>query len=112
MSRDEKLYLLDIIECCKKISEYSKSITYRDFCNDSRTMDAILHNLLVIGEASKHLSNHFVEKYPSIPWKRIKGLRDIIAHQYFGLDYPLLWDVVKIKIPELQSAIQKNYAHN
>ncbi len=108
MSRDEKLYLHDIYECCEKILEYSKSISYGDFCNDRRTVDAILHNLLIIGEASKNLSKHFIEKYPGIPWKKIKGLRDIIAHQYFGIDYPMLWDIVKAKIPELQSAIHKD----
>ena len=66
-----------------------------------------MHNLLVIGEAAKNLSKRFFEKTPDIPWQKIKGLRDIIAHQYFGLDYPLLWDIVKTKIPELQLAINK-----
>ncbi len=101
MSRDEQLYLQDIFDCCQRILKYSKALSYKDFCNDQRTVDAILHNLLVIGEASKNLSNQFTEKHASIPWKKIKGLRDIIAHQYFGLDYPLLWDIVQTKIPEL-----------
>jgi hypothetical protein len=84
-------------------------MSYGDFCKDQRTVDAILHNLLVIGEASKNLSNRFISKHDSIPWKKIKGLRDIIAHQYFGLDYPLLWDVVSTKIPELLSALSREF---
>jgi uncharacterized protein with HEPN domain len=65
-------------------------LNYGTFCKDQRTIDAILHNLFVIGEAAKNLSPKFLAKYSSIPWKKIKGLRDIIAHQYFGIDYPLI----------------------
>lgn len=107
MSREERLYLQDIHECCQKISSYSLSITYSDFCKDHKTVDAILYNLFVIGEAVKNLSGSFFEKHPDIPWKKIKGMRDIIAHQYFGLDYPLLWDIIKTKIPDLFSIIRK-----
>lgn len=105
MSRDERLYLQDIYECCQKVLEYSKSSSYRDFCTDQKTIDAVLHNLLVIGEATKSLPVNLFERYPEIPWKKIKGLRDIIAHQYFGLDYPLIWDIVKTRIPDLQMVI-------
>lgn len=110
MLRDQRLYLQDIYDACTKIENYSNSITYREFCNDSKTVDAILHNLMVIGEASKNLSLPFIEKHSQIPWKKIKGLRDIIAHQYFGLDYPLLWDIAKTKVPDLYSAIKQELA--
>jgi uncharacterized protein with HEPN domain len=80
VSRDKNLYLQEIYDCCQKILEYSKQLSYSDFCKDTKTIDAILHNLLVIGETSKNLSQQFLEKHPAIPWKKIKGLRDIIAH--------------------------------
>ena len=105
MSRDERLYIKDIHECCQRILDYSKALDYGKFCKDQRTVDAILHNLLVIGEATKNLALRFLEKHPAIPWKKIKGLRDIIAHQYFGIDYPLIWDITINKIPQLEKIL-------
>lgn len=72
MSRDEKLYIKDIHECCQRILQYSKTLEYGDFCKDQRTVDAVLHNLLVIGEAVKNLSVQFLENIQIFHGKRLK----------------------------------------
>lgn len=77
-----------------------------EFSDNDIVFDAVLRNLLVIGEASKNLPDFVKNQYPLIEWKKISGLRDIIAHAYFGIDNSILWDVVSNKIPELLQQFQ------
>ncbi|ADN02283.1 nucleotidyltransferase [Spirochaeta thermophila DSM 6192] len=70
-------------------------------------MDAVLRNLAVIGEAVKHLPHDLKDRYPQMDWRKIAGLRDIIVHEYFGIDEDILWDVVKNKIPKLLESVEQ-----
>ena len=70
-----------------------------------KTQDAIVRNIEIIGEAVKNLSVDFIDQYPHVPWKNIAGMRDLLIHEYFGVNYKLVWDVVKNKIPELKTEI-------
>jgi uncharacterized protein with HEPN domain len=71
---------------------------------DELVYDAVLRNLHVRGEAAKHVSQEFREANPSIEWRKVAGLRDIISHEYFGIDDEVIWDVVSVKVPQLASA--------
>lgn len=74
---------------------------------DELLVDGVIRNLEVIGEAVKNIPANFRKKYPDVEWKKIAGLRDILIHEYFGMDYELLWDIVEKKIPILNKQIEK-----
>jgi uncharacterized protein with HEPN domain len=108
MSRDYKLYLDDILEAIQQINVYVKDIhTLDEFKADAITMDAVTFRLFVIGEAVKRLPDDIRKKHPQIEWRNIAGLRDIIAHSYFGLKVNILWDVVENKLNALETVIQQ-----
>ena len=105
--RDYKLYLDDILLAIKKIEKYTKGLTVKKLKDDDLIIDAVVRNLEIIGEAVKNIPSHIKEKYPDIEWKKISGLRDILAHEYFGIDLEILWDIVKNKLPELKAEITR-----
>jgi uncharacterized protein with HEPN domain len=81
-------------------------MTFEDFVADDRTYDAVVRNLQIIGEAVKQIPTDVRAQYPAVEWRKIAGLRDILAHAYFSLENETLWDVVQNKIPELLKQIQ------
>ncbi len=104
MSRDGLLFLDDIIESAQKIERFVSKRTFEAFCNDEGIFDAVLMNLLIIGEAAKNLPPSFIVAMPNIDWSGAAGLRDIIAHRYFGIDSNLVWDIVTNHVPEVLDA--------
>jgi uncharacterized protein with HEPN domain len=86
MPRDFRLYLQDIFDACRKIREYTLSRDFESFKADSRTFDAVLRNLEIIGEAVKNVPEEVRDRNPQIAWKKIAGLRIILAHAYFAVD--------------------------
>ena len=105
MPREYKLYIEDTIESIKKIEDYTKNITHDKFVKNNLIIDGVVRNLEIIGEAVKEIPTGTRERYNSINWKKITGLRDMISHRYFGIDVEIIWDIVKNKIPELKSCI-------
>lgn len=105
--RDYKLYLDDILEATKRIEKYTKKLTLAKLKKDELTVDGVVRNLEIIGEAVKNIPANIKEKYPDIEWKKIAGLRDILAHEYFGVDLEVLWDVVENKLPDLKKKIAR-----
>lgn len=108
MPRDYQFYLDDIILACEKIVRYTRNISYEDFFQNELIYDAVLRNLLVIGEAAKSLPDTIKNRFNQIEWKKISGLRDLIAHAYFGIDNAILWNVIQSKIPTLLIELQKS----
>ncbi len=104
--RDPTLFLYDILECIEKIQKYVSGMTYEDFENDERTVDAVLRNLEIIGEAARNIPSEFRVKYPDIPWRRIVGLRNVVIHEYFGVDLENIWEIVKNDLPDLKQKIK------
>ena len=106
MSRDESLYLADIQESCEKVLRFTKGMTYKDFIHDDLHFDAVLRNLEIIGEAVKNVSEETRQKYPNVKWRKIAGFRDIVAHEYFGVNDETVWDVVENEIPALLTIVK------
>jgi len=90
-----------------KIEEYVDDFSFDRFSQDNMRVDAVVRNLEIIGEATKHLLASVREKYPYVDWRKISGFRDILIHEYFGVDLDVLWDIVKNKIPNLKSNVEK-----
>ncbi len=104
MPRDFKVYLQDILEATERILRYTAGAT--DFIRDERTLDAVVRNLEVIGEAAKGVSPTVRKTYPDVEWKKLAGLRDVLIHEYFGVDAVIIRDIVKNKLPVLKLKIR------
>jgi uncharacterized protein with HEPN domain len=105
--RDLLLYINDIYCSCNKILKYTKGYGLAKFEKDEKTMDAIVRNLEIIGEAAKAMPAEFRKVHKTIPWKEIAGMRNKIAHEYFGIDDKILWTTVQNDIPALKKEISK-----
>jgi uncharacterized protein with HEPN domain len=105
VSRNLALYLDDILTSIGKIERYTANMTREAFVADERTFDAVAHNLQVLGEAVKNIPDDIRDRYPQIEWRKIAGLRDILAHAYFAIDDEILWDIVQTKLTELRDCI-------
>jgi len=91
--RQPKLLVEDIIESAQKILLYTDGMTFDDFIKDHKTIDAVIRNFEIIGEAANRLPAEFKNTHHDIDWKRIKGLRNRIVHDYFGIDYSIVWNI-------------------
>ena len=101
MSRDWRLFLGDILQSCAKVRRYTAGMRQPQFLADERTYDAVVRNIELIGEAAKRLPPDVCQAMPQIEWRKIAGMRDWLAHGYFGIDPDILWDVIQNKVPEL-----------
>jgi uncharacterized protein with HEPN domain len=106
MPRDYKTCLEDISEAIGKIGRYAAGHTSETLAADEKTLDAVIRNLEIIGEAVKNIPDDIRAGYPEVEWKRIAGLRDILIHQYFGIDQDIIWDIVQNKLPTLATQIK------
>jgi len=106
MPRDSRVYLDDILEATRKITVYTGSLSKAAFLEDEKKLDAVVRNLEVIGEAVKKLPENLRAKHSAVEWKKIAGLRDILIHEYFGLDAEIVWDIVQNKVPALDREVR------
>ena len=97
----------DIVECANKIINFTSSQTFDEFMNDQRTVDAVIRNFEVIGEAANRLPDEFKEKNEIIDWHKIRGFRNRIIHDYMGIDYVLVWEIRNDFLPTLIAEPEK-----
>ena len=111
--RPSELLIEDILESIEKIESYTENISFENFLNDGKTVDAVVRNLEIIGEASNRLPEDFKEKYSQIEWSKIIGLRHRIVHEYFGVDVDIIWNIIRkelIKLKKDIKSIQFNFS--
>lgn len=106
MPRGSKVYLQDILEAAERILRYTADPPGGDFTRDERTMDAVVRNLEVIGEAAKAVPMTVRKAHPEVEWKKLAGLRDILIHEYFGVDAAIIKDIVANKLPGLRDRMR------
>lgn len=107
-SREVTVYLEDMTSACSDILDFTRGFSSSsELTKDRRTFLAVVRCLEILGEAARQVPQEFKDKHEEIPWREISSLRNIIAHEYFGLDQEILWDVVQTQIPELLDNLKK-----
>ncbi|HMJ46751.1 MAG TPA: DUF86 domain-containing protein [Ferruginibacter sp.] len=104
--RAPNLLIEDIIDSGIKILEYTNTLSFEDFMNDEKTVDAVIRNFEIIGEAANRLPQDLKDQYPDIDWNRIRGFRNRIVHDYFGIDYSIVWEIKTSFLPEIISKLK------
>jgi len=107
VKKDAETFIKHILECFELIERYTDTITEDDFCKSVQLQDSVIRRIEIIGEAVKNIPSEVKDKYSEIPWKKIAAMRDILIHEYFGIDLELTWAVVIKDIPELKNKMLK-----
>lgn len=107
MPKTHEVYLRDIAQAIAKIERYTRNLSFQQFMKTELVVDAVVRNLEIIGEAAKRIPDKVKENAPTIEWKKISGLRDILIHEYSGVDLEIIWDIVKNKLPELKKQVSR-----
>ncbi len=107
MKRSYKLFVEDILDAITKIERYIKDLSYEDFQQDTMSIDAVIRNLEIIGEAARNIPTSIQKKYKEVPWNRMIGLRNIVIHGYFGIDLSIIWKIITKNLPETKPLILK-----
>jgi uncharacterized protein with HEPN domain len=100
-------YLNDILTAIAEIDDFTRGINYEEFSTDKKTINAVIRSLEVLGEATKHIPAPFRKKHPDIPWSKMAGLRDVLIHDYMGVDLMTVWKVVKERLPEVKERVEE-----
>ena len=107
MSKDPKEFLRHILDECSYIISVSEGLSYDDFLENETLKRAVVRSLEIIGEATKKIPADFKVKWNSIQWKNMAGMRDRLIHDYIGVNYAIVWDVMKNKIPDMHNQISE-----
>ncbi len=99
--RDWKVRIDDILDAIGKIQRYTKGMTRQSFSADSMIIDAVARNIEIIGEAARHVPADIRERYPGVPWADMRGMRNVVAHDYSRVDVDILWDTLERNLPPL-----------
>jgi len=107
MPRDPEVYVRDMLGAIAAIREYVAGLDEDAFRSDQRTVDAVARNLEVLGEAAKSIPPGLRARHPTIEWRKIAGLRDVIIHQYFVVDLTIVWEIVTTKLDDLEAGLRQ-----
>lgn len=106
VERDFTMYLQDILVAMTRIGEYIEGYSFDHFKKDYKTVDAVIRNFEIIGEAAKNIPSHIKESFSDVPWDEMYLLRNRVSHEYFGVDYEIIWDVCINYLPENRRQIE------
>ena len=104
--RDDLMLVEDMLEAAEKIMRYVRNTHLDDFLTDEKTKDAVIRNFEIIGEAAARLGADFKESNKDIPWHQLKGYRNRLIHEYFGVDYEIVYDIIQNDLPSLNEQLQ------
>ena len=105
--KDDRTYLVHIFEAIEKIEKYIDSVEFDEFSLNDMMIDAVVREFEIIGEAARNLSDKFQDDHFEIPWYKIKAMRNVLIHEYFGVNLKIVWDTCKSDMPVLKSFIKK-----
>ena len=105
MKKDPIVFIEHILECIELIEEYTRGVTKEEFFKSKQLQDSVIRRIEVIGEATKNISQEIKDKYFQIPWKRISGMRDILIHEYWGIDLNLTWNIATQEMQNFKKSI-------
>ena len=97
----------DIVDSIEKILSYTAGMSFEQFRKDSKTIDAVIRNFTIIGEAARHIPDEIVQSHPEIPWREMADLRNIIVHEYFGVNEKIIWETIQTDLPGILSSLRK-----
>lgn len=104
--RTPNLLVEDIIDSANKILDYTNNLSFQEFTKDGKTIDAVIRNFEIIGEAANRLSEDYKDQHSNIDWHRIRGFRNRIVHDYFGIDYSIVWEIKELFLPNLIATLK------
>jgi len=105
--RDWRIRVEDIIEAASAIAGYVQGLTYEAFAEDRKTVDAVVRNLEVIGEAARHVPDDVRARFPELPWADMADTRNVLIHEYFGVDLTILWKTASVDLPAILPALKR-----
>ncbi len=105
--KDVNIFIDDILDSMNKIEKYIADISFNEFKENEMVIDAVLRNIEVIGEAARNLPDSFRNKNENIPWRQMIGMRNIVIHEYFGVDLNIIWEIVTKDVPKAKKMIEK-----
>ena len=111
-NRSAELFLHDILDSVTRILKYSNGLNYDDLIKNEMAVDAIVRNFEIIGEAAKFIPEEFKNKYQELPLKEMVGMRNILIHDYLGINYKFIWQTIQEDLPELKKTITKIIKEN
>ena len=104
--RDWTLRIKDILEAIARIRDYVAGMDFESFAKDTKTVDAVIRNIAIIGEAANNVPDSITSGHPAIPWKLMRDFRNVVVHVYFGVDTKIVWDTVRVNLPPLVRPLQ------
>ena len=99
--RDWRFRVRDILAAVHAVATYTGGMTYADFVADARTRDAVVRNLMTMGESVRWIPDVILDQHPAVPWRTLRGMRNVVVHEYFGVDDAILWQTVRGDLPPL-----------
>lgn len=97
----------DILTALSEVEEFTRGMDYETFSEDKKTINAVIRSLEVLGEAAKRIPTSFRQKHPDLPWSKMAGMRDVLIHDYMGVDLKTVWKVAQERLPELKPSLEK-----